>query len=266
MSVTPAIFVVIGATRGVGLQVVKRLLELPASTVFEVRPVVRQHSVFPKDVQDSDSRVKVFAGDCGDVDSLRAAMKDAKVVFYCASSSVRGVQGYKAVDSEGVKNAAAAALEEHVERMVLVTSQVVHPDNFWNPVRMFLNAVMTGLMSPSGMDLKYEGEQYLRRSGLPYTIVRPGHLLDKPLHYCKPLIAQTNGILRGTSTHGIGRADVAAVVVAAGLSDHCKNVTFELGADSPPAGSSEAPAIDSVQLFKDLSSAWDEKFLKEPTK
>ena len=45
----------------------------------------------------------------------------------------------------------------------------------YNPMRMLLNNIRWGLM-----DEKLKGEEALRASGVPFTIVRPGGLTDQP--------------------------------------------------------------------------------------
>jgi hypothetical protein len=45
----------------------------------------------------------------------------------------------------------------------------------WHPIRILLNNIRYSLM-----DEKYLGEQALRASGVPYTVVRPGGLTDLP--------------------------------------------------------------------------------------
>eukprot|EP01047_Picozoa_sp_COSAG01_P102569 COSAG01_NODE_32137_length_585_cov_203.199588_2_plen_55_part_01 len=50
-------------------------------------------------------------------------------------------------------------------QVLLVSSQLVHPDNRWSPIRAILNTINTGLFAWQGMmDFKYEGENLLRAS------------------------------------------------------------------------------------------------------
>jgi nucleoside-diphosphate-sugar epimerase len=258
---TGRVFVVVGASRGTGLEVVKRLIELPTAEVNEIRAVIRESSSFSEEVQ--DERLKLFRGDCTEKTSLKPAFAGANIVVFCASSSSFGESSFVAVDEIGVKNTAEIALEEKVERVVLVSSQLVHPDNFWSPIRMMINLFTTGPISfTSTMTIKYRGEQHLRRSGQPYTIVRPGRLVDGPLHSSTPVVGQTNSFVSG-SAGGTTRADLAAVCVAAALSPLCKNVTFELNSDFIAEGSSVPERLDAEKLFKDLSVDWDKRFLSE---
>ena len=256
------IFVVVGASRGTGLEVVKRLIELPNAEVNEIRVVIRESSSFSEELQ--DERLKLFRGDCTEKASLKAALAGANIVVFCASSSSFGESSFVAVDEIGVKNTAEIALEEKVERVVLVSSQLVHPENFWSPIRMMINLFTTGPISfSSTMTIKYRGEQHLRRSGQTYTIVRPGRLVDGHIHSGKPVVGQTNSFVSG-SAGGTTRADLAAVLVAAATSPLCKNVTFELNSDVISEGSSVPERLDADKLFRDLSIDWDQRFLSEP--
>lgn len=50
-------------------------------------------------------------------------------------------------------------------QVLLLSSQLVHPDNRWSPIRAILNTINTGLFAWQGMmDFKYEGENLLRAS------------------------------------------------------------------------------------------------------
>lgn len=70
---------------------------------------------------------------------------------------------------QGVSNTAEAAKSAGVERLVLVSSALVTPKNRFHPIRLILNNIRWGLM-----DAKFRGEELLRASSVPYTVVRPG--------------------------------------------------------------------------------------------
>ena len=73
------------------------------------------------------------------------------------------------------------------------------------------------------MDQKFKGEECLRGSGVPYTVVRPGGLKDEPAGLKKLIAAQGD-----TASGSVSRADVAAVCVAALSDAAARNVTMEL--------------------------------------
>lgn len=114
------IFVVIGARRGLGLEVVRRLLELPMNQVKEVRAVCRPSNAITTELKDpSDVRIKLVQIDGCNAEALRESqvLAGAECVFFCASASST-LKNYKDVDQEGPKVVAAAALEAKVPKMV----------------------------------------------------------------------------------------------------------------------------------------------------
>lgn len=227
--------VVLGARGGTGKMIIRRLCERGEKEIAEIRAVVRNNKSTTLDEEKAslpnDDRIRVIFGDVTDLESLRPAFTSCNFIFNATS----GNHSYSAktceqVDRDSVGNSAnlvAQEFSDSVERYVLVTSQLVHPSNKWNPVRIFLNNVITGPFARSGlMDYKWEGEELLRKSGIPYTIVRPGQLIDAHGSR-KILVGQTNAQLGKP----ISRYDVAGVCVAAAMAERAKNTTFELGAE-----------------------------------
>jgi uncharacterized protein YbjT (DUF2867 family) len=107
--------------------------------------------------------------------------------------------------------------------MVLLSSAgVTHPDH---PLNARFNNILRW---------KLKGEDYLRASGLAYTVVRPLGLRDTA--------GDTKGVrvLQGdtvTAGREISRADVAAVVVAALKTPAARGKTFEIhNDDTLPVG------------------------------
>ena len=252
------VFVVIGARRGVGLEVVKRLCECKPANVKEIRAVVRDANTIPEELK--QSRATVVVADCTDPASLEGVLAGAQTVFFCASAVT--MRNYQEVDELGPKVVAEVAKKHGAQRIVMVSSQLVHPSNYWNFVRIFLNTMVSGFWSKrSVMDCKYFGEQNLRRSGVPYTIIRPGRLVDGKLGQGRVRIAQCNGhFMRGSQ---ITRADLAALCVAAASSPRCQNTTFECASEAAPGDGSTVPSIAPEELFADLSSQFDQQFLEE---
>jgi uncharacterized protein YbjT (DUF2867 family) len=227
---TEGIHVVLGARGGTGIEVIKKLCGLPRNVVSEIRGIMRDTTKIPDALRDlKDDRVKLFVGDCTIPESLATAFEGASTVFFCASASPPRPK-YKEVDELGVKNAAEVALQKEVGRLVLVSSQFVHPSNKWTIVRLLLN----NIVGSGVMDAKYAGEKYLRNSGQAYTIIRPGRLTNGPFGAARVRVGQTNGSFSapGASGSGISRADLADVCVAAAFSEKCKNVTFEVAAEA----------------------------------
>ena len=88
------------------------------------------------------------------------------------------------------------------------------------------------------MDQKFKAEEYIRSSGMKYTIVRPGGLKDGPAGE-KTLVVQQGD----TSAGSVARADVAAVCVAALADPAAKNVTLELFSESSAGAAGEQKKV-----------------------
>ena len=143
-----SIYVVIGAKGGTGAQIVRRLAEKPASAVAEVRCLIRDPSSVAADhllkeaEVSGDDRVKLLAGDVMDPASLAPHFAGADAVFFAAAG--KGYDVCEAVDKNGLSTVADLAKEAGVRRVVLVSSQLVHPDNRWSMIRQILNSINTG--------------------------------------------------------------------------------------------------------------------------
>ena len=151
----------------------------------------------------------------------------------------------EAVDALGVSNLVQAA-PANLQRFVFVSScGVTRQDEF--PYNL-LNAFGV-------LDAKGKGETSILRSGLPYTIIRPGQLTDGPYtsrDFNSLVQASTDGKLgvvmaTGDSLNGqTSRIDVAAACVASLESEAAKNKAFEM------LSKGDRPAdIDWDALFAD---------------
>ena len=133
----------------------------------------------------------------------------------------------EAVDALGVSNLVQAA-PDSLQRFVFVSScGVTRKDEF--PYNL-LNAFGV-------LDAKAKGETAILRAGLPYTILRPGQLIDGPYtsrDFNSLVQASTDGKLgvvmaTGDSLNGqTSRIDVAAACVACLESEAAENKAFEI--------------------------------------
>jgi len=112
-------------------------------------------------------------------------------------------------------------------------------------------------MSPSGkggggiLHWKRKAEKYLKDSGLTYTIVHPGGLLNEPGGQRK-LVAGVDDKLLPQQNRSIPREDVAEVLVQSLLNDEYKNRSFDLVSEE---GSGSAVETDFKRLLEPLSGA-----------
>ncbi len=195
---------VIGAAGRLGGRIVSGL----AAKGYAVRAFVRAttDANLPAGVERAN-------GELGDRDALRAALAGVDRVVFTASAGGSRRPGNlpEAVDYGGVVNTLAAA-PAGLKQMVLISSSAVtqplHPHNAWSDLLLW----------------KLKGEDHLRASGVPYTVVRPTGMRD--------YTGGTEGIgFAQGDTFSFGfvicRDDAAAVVVAAVGTDGALGKTLE---------------------------------------
>jgi uncharacterized protein YbjT (DUF2867 family) len=221
-----AVVLVAGATGGTGREVVRQAL----ARGYRVRALVRDEAKAREIFADT---VQYAVGDVKDAGTLPAAVKGATYVVSALGSNSRREPANKPefVDFGGVASLAKAAKSAGVRQFVLVSSMgVTDPDH---P----LNRILDNIMS-----FKLKGEDALRASGVPYTVVRPGELKDLAGGGALRFLQGDAKGVRGQTT----RADVATACVEALGRKDALNKTFEMLGD--PAG---AP-VDWSKAFAGL--------------
>ena len=131
---------VIGARGGTGKCCISRLIEHPSCE--EIRAIVRtDDQTIPK-----NEKVKLVVGEfLTDEEKLAEVLQGSTHVIFAASGKT-GEQ-VKTVDNQGVGICAQACKRALVKRLVLVSSQLVDPKNYWSPIRLFLNnIIVSGIM------------------------------------------------------------------------------------------------------------------------
>ena len=197
---------VAGATGRTGQHVVQQLVDQGYAVRALTRDADKARAMFGESVD-------VAVGDVSDPASLVTAFAGVtRVVSAIGSSSKEGPGSPENIDYRGNNNLVDAAVAANVQQFVLVSSMgVTHDDH---PLNKMLNNVLIW---------KFRNEEYLRASGLTYTIVRPGGLHDKPGGEQYIVLEQGDTV----KVVAISRADVAAVCVAALQYAEARNKTFE---------------------------------------
>jgi uncharacterized protein YbjT (DUF2867 family) len=155
---------VIGGTRATGLEVVKILRARGEEVVVLARPA--------SDASEAERLgARIVRGDAMNPADLSAALASGSFRAVVSTLGARSVDGPRP-DFEGNRNAVDAASAAGVRRFVLVTVIGAGESYEASPwiARRILGKVMVD---------KTRAEDYLRASGLDWTIVRPGGLLDK---------------------------------------------------------------------------------------
>lgn len=150
------------------------------------------------------------------------------------------------VDYQGQLNQIDAAKAAGVEHIVLVGSMGGTNEN--HP----LNRIANGNI----LIWKRKAEQYLIDSGIDYTIIHPGGLLDFPGGK-RELIVGKNDALLSNPPNGIPtsipRADVAEVVVQALRESNARNKSFDI-ISKPEDDPSTVVTSDFAALFAETTS------------
>lgn len=154
---------------------------------------------------------KTIFGDLELKEDMKRVVKGMDAVLFVAGSgSDTGSDKTIAVDQEGAKNLIDAASEEGIQHFVMLSAMGVDEPGD-SSIAHYRKA-------------KKEADEYLRQSGLTYTIVRPGRLsFDEGTGRIelKEKIESSDG-------RSIPREDVAHVMIAALDIFNVHNVTFDI--------------------------------------
>jgi uncharacterized protein YbjT (DUF2867 family) len=248
---TPLTVLVTGATGRTGSLVFEKLRQRPSQ--FTVRGFCRT----PEKAETClGTTANVFFGDITRPSDLTAAMTDCEALVILTSAIPQmiappqpgqppeftfGEGGWpEQVDYQGQVNQIEAAKAAGVRHIVLVGS--MGGTNLQHP----LNKMGNGNI----LIWKRQAEQYLIDSGLDYTIIRAGGLIDAPGGERQLLVGKHDTLLSQSAGGGptvIPRADVAEMVVQALMTPAARNKAFDV--ISTPVGT---PAATDTQDFAAL--------------
>lgn len=206
---------VVGATGRTGIYAVEQLVERGYRVRALVRNPDKARAALP-------AGVDVVVGDVRDPATLDPAMQGVKYVISAIGGGARNAvagNGPEEVDHLGNVHLADAAQRAGVAQFVLVSSgSVTHAADYPVP---FMRPVLAA---------KLKSEDYLRASGLPYTVVRPGALIDEPTGPGHIVLRQGDGPPGQISRVELARISVAVLGSAAALGR-----TFEAAAEAGEA-------------------------------
>ncbi|XP_014516770.1 uncharacterized protein At2g37660, chloroplastic [Vigna radiata var. radiata] len=203
---------VVGGSGGVGQLVVASLIQQNIKSRLVLRNPEKATELFGE--QDKE-KLQVFKGDTRNQEDLDPSIFEGVThVICCTGTTAFPSRRWdddntpERVDWVGVKNL-VSALPSSVKRVVLVSSIGVTK----------FNELPWSIMNLFGV-LKYKkmGEDFLRSSGLPFTIIRPGRLTDGPYTsydlntLLKATAGQRRAVLVGQGDKLVGEA--SRIVVA----------------------------------------------------
>jgi uncharacterized protein YbjT (DUF2867 family) len=196
---------VAGATGETGRRIVQELIARNIPVIALVRDIEKARGILSPEAE-------LVVGDVLQPQSLNAALGDSTVLLVAtgAKPSFDPTGPYK-VDFEGTKNLVEAAKTKGIEHFVLVsslcTSQLFHPLNLFWLILVW----------------KKQAEEYIQKSGLTYTIVRPGGLKNED--NTDAIVMQSADTLFDGS---IPRQKVAQVAVEALFEADARNKIVEI--------------------------------------
>jgi nucleoside-diphosphate-sugar epimerase len=205
MTTTSNIFIA-GASRGVGLEIAKCLIEQQ----LKVKALLRTEA---SRAELEAIGIKVVLGDALNIGDVERAILTNEPL-YAVISTIGGLpkDGERA-DYIGNKNLIDAAVKAGVQKFILVSSI-----GSGNSVVALPPQVLQTL-GPVLVE-KEKAENHLIESGLTYTIIRPGGLVSEP--------ATGNGVLTEEPriSGSIHRADIAQLVCRCLNSERANNKVF----------------------------------------
>jgi uncharacterized protein YbjT (DUF2867 family) len=196
---TTMTILVVGATGNTGRQIVQKLQQ---SGQTQLKVLARSRAKVQQTFG-ATADLEIFEGDILKKESLAPALSGVKTVF-CATGTRSGFgsNGAQQVDYDGTVSLIDQARQAGVERFILVSSlcvsRILHPLNLFGGVLYW----------------KKKAEEHLIRSGLSFTIVRPGGLRDGA-GGAEIVMSPADTLFEGT----IDRSDVAQVCVASQTND-----------------------------------------------
>lgn len=217
---------VVGTTGSVGRHVVEATLERGDRVLALTRPGSARRV---------PAGAEVVEADIGDPASLaRADLADVDAVVF-AHGSHGGARDAERIDYGAVANV-LDVLGDQSARIALMTSVGVTGDSY--PPHVW----------------KRRGEQLVRASGRPYTIVRPGWFDYNEPDEHRLVFLQGDRRQAGNPSDGvIARRQIADVLVASLHSTAAERKTLELVATTGPAQNDLEPLFDALERDSEAS-------------
>lgn len=192
---------VIGANGGIGKQAVEKLLESDHEPVA----MVRKTDQIP---QFEELGAQTVLADLEE-DFEKAFHNIDAVIFAAGSGPHTGADKTIVIDQEGAIESVDLAKRHGIKRFIMLSSIGADHPKGTGQMKHYLYA-------------KHRADEYLKKTGLNYTIVRPGRLTDDPG------TGKVNLQEKLSDIGNIPREDVAAVLVYLLSVPRAENQIFEL--------------------------------------
>ena len=214
---------VVGATGRTGRLIVARLLERGVSVRALMRDAAKGNEVLPPEVPK-------FVADVRRVETLIEPMAGVGAVIIATYGSTERDNNAEIVDYHGTRNVIEQAAAADVELVVFIsTIYASRPDHYQD-------------VEPTSLGWKARAEEVIRRSGIPYCIIRSGWLTDggggEPLT-----------VSQGDTAEGrISRADLAEVCTQLLFVPGARGKTLEVVAAPAGHASNLQSAVTALAL------------------
>lgn len=206
---------VIGGTRGVGLIIVQRLLAEGCRVRVLARNPRRAAEVI-------GGPVEIVRGDLTEPASLAQPVRDIGHIIFTAgvhSGRIARESLVKATDHDGVIATINAARQAGFGGRFIYLNSI-------GVTRSSVAAVLLNLLKRNTLVWRRRLESAIRKSGLDYTIIRVGFLLDRPAGTRRVKVTQDDIPL--APGNRIARADAAEAFLQALRHPQASRATFEV--------------------------------------
>jgi uncharacterized protein YbjT (DUF2867 family) len=202
------VVLVAGATGRTGSHVVRQLKD------FGYKNILGMTRDKEKAISEHGSDIDWIEADVRDPASLRKAFKGVDRIISAIGSGREPGNGTEAVEYLGLKSMVDAAMDNNVKILVITSSAGVTDED--NELNKFADNILIW---------KFKGEEYLRESGLNYSIVRPGGLKPEiPGGQYGIYLSQGDD----SRTGQISIEDVASVLIEAANNPAAHGKTYEI--------------------------------------
>ena len=188
---------IIGATRGIGLQ----LLEQALTSGHRVTALVRD----PQKLKKANAGLNVVKGDILDFVSVAKAMAGQQAV--CCCIGIGPTRKPVAVFSQGIQNVLQAMEKSGVMRLIGVTG--IGAGDSRGHGGFFYDRILNPLLLKTIYEDKDREEAAIKASDVDWLIVRPGFLTNGPMRGRYRVLTDLTGVKAGK----ISRADVAHFIL-----------------------------------------------------
>jgi putative NADH-flavin reductase len=188
---------IIGATRGIGFQ----LLEQALQAEHVIAALVRDPQKMPK----QHDQLRVVQGNIIDLETVQRAMAEQEAV--CVTIGIGITWKPVTVFSQGTRNVLEAMRRQGVRRLICITG--IGAGDSKGHGGFLYDRLFNPLLLKTIYEDKDRQEALIRASDTDWTIVRPGFLTNGPLTKKYRVITDLTGITAGK----ISRADVAHFIL-----------------------------------------------------